>query len=207
EASPRVLSHYPLGGSLEPAATPSCRWVRLIAARAARVGAQLAYVARATATATATAPALVPTQAEHPPNWGAVEGDPTALIPRQQRGSVVGTISVPHAGAYQIWLEGSFGQRISVSLAGRRVGSVAYELGPPEQFVRIGQASLPAGRLRAEITWPASGLAPGEEGEDRLLGPLMLVPSGARTDVALENPDRARLLCRRSLDWLEIVRG
>jgi hypothetical protein len=199
-AAPTVLAHVPLGGPLQPAAVPSCRSVLAIATRAARERAHLAYVARP------LVPVLVPTQAERPPNWGEVEGDPTELIPRQQRGSVVGSIVVPRAGLFQVWLEGSFGQRMSVRLAGRRVGSVAYELGPPGQFVRIAQVSLPRGTVAVQITWPGSGLDPGEEGEDRRLGPLMLVPSGATADVALADPANARSLCGRSLDWIEIVR-
>jgi hypothetical protein len=148
----------------------------------------------------------VPTQAVRPPNSGEIAGEPDGLIVREQRGSVIGAIPVPVAGRYEVWLQGSFGQRIQVTLGGRHVGSAAYELGPPGQFVRIGDATLPAGKSLAVITWPASGVAPGEEASDHLLGPLMLVPSGTRLGVSFAAPAQSGSLCGRSLDWIEIVR-
>src|SRR5207245_2259186 len=143
-----------LGAELEPSSAPSCPLVASIAGQAAREHARLAYVARA------PVPYLVPTQARRPPNWGLVAGDRYALIPREEAGTVVGTIGVPRGGRYEVWLEGSFGTRMQVSLAGRRVGSVEYELGPPGQFVRIGRVTLGAGPLEATVSGPERTLAP-----------------------------------------------
>jgi hypothetical protein len=200
EPAPTVLAHVALGTQLQASSVPSCALVQSVAARAVRDHARLAYLARRPDAA------LVPTRAQRPPDWGEVEGEPFSLDPRQQRGSVIGTISVPSAGRYQLWLQGSFGQRIHVSIAGRRAGSVSYELGPPGQFVQLGAASLPAGPVQATVTWPASGISPGEEAGNHLLGPLMLVASAERPQVARLAPASARELCGRSLDWIEVVR-
>ena len=81
---------------------------------------------------------MIPTEAERPPNWGEVDGAPYALIPREQAGSVVGPMVVSHPGRYQVWLEGSFSQRMQVYVGGQHVGSVSDDLGPPGQFRQVG---------------------------------------------------------------------
>ena len=200
EAAPTVLAHVPLGEGLQPSAVPSCSLVAKTAAQATREHARLAYVARE------PAPALDPVTALRPPNWGEIAGEPFALIPREQRGSISGPIEVPRAGRYELWLQGSIGQRIEVSLDGRHVGSVSYEIGPPGQFDEIGETVLPAGSTQAVITWPPSKLAPGQENINHSVGPLMLVPSGTHPEVETLAPASARSLCGRSLDWIEVIR-
>jgi hypothetical protein len=170
------------------------------AAHAAAMHARLAYVARS------PFPTLVPTQATRPPNWGLVSGDPYSLLPRDQPGSVVGNLRVEQPGTYQVWLEGSFSQRLPISIAGHNVGSVAYELGPPGQAVHVGDVTLSAGEQRVEIDRPGNNLTPGDGGIGRLLGPLMLVRDDAAPAVSEIDPAQARTLCWQSLDWLEIVR-
>jgi hypothetical protein len=199
-ATPQVLEHIPLGGPLYPYAVPPCRLVRMTAARAAREQARLAYVIRA------PVPTLVPTQAVRPPNWGLVGGDPYSLIPRQDPGAVTGQIRVDQPGRYQVWLQGSFSQRLEVWVGGHHVGSVAYEVGPPGQTVPVGTVTLSAGNHPVTIVRPPNNLTPGDGGTGRLLGPLMLVRDGASDEVAQIDSGRAQSLCGRSLDWLEIVR-
>jgi hypothetical protein len=200
EPSPVVLAHVPLGGAFLPSAVPSCSLVTSTARRAAREHAQLAYVARE------PVPALDPVTAVRPPNWGEIFGEPLGLIPREPRGDVIGPLKVPRAGRYEIWLQGSFGQPIDISLGGRHVGSVSYEIGPPGQFVKLGETTLPAGSVQAVISWSSSGVSPGEENINHVIGPLVLIPSGTRPEVATLAPAQARSLCGRSLDWIEIVR-
>jgi hypothetical protein len=200
EAAPTVLKHVPLGGSLQPDAVPTCALVRKLAGEAARQHARLAYVPRA------PVPAFIPTKQARPPNWGLIDGEPFGLIPREQHGSVIGPVTVPSSGRYQVWIQGSFGERVTVSIGGRKVGSVSYEIGPPGQFIEIGNSQLAAGKPQVVITWPGSGTDPGAESIDHALGPLMLVPEGTRTDVTQIAPSQAGSLCRRSLDWIEIVR-
>jgi hypothetical protein len=199
-STPTVLEHIPLGGALYPESVPSCHLVLAAAARAAREHAQLAYVERS------PAPAFIPTLAAHPPNWGLVAGDPYELIPRQQPGEVTGTVSVTTPGVYQVWLESSLSQRFPVWVGHHYVGSVSYELGPQGQFVHVGAVTLGAGRQPVRIVRPSVNLAPGQDSTGMLLGPLMLVRAVDPPPVSELDPTRARSLCGRSLDWLEIVR-
>jgi hypothetical protein len=115
-------------------------------------------------------------------------------------------LRVPVDGRYQVWLQGSFSQRFQVWIGGHQVGSVAYELGPPGQSVNLGDVTLGAGDQPVRIAPSGDDLAPGNGGRFRLIGPLMLVRESAPPTVAEIDPRRARALCGRLLDWLEIVR-
>jgi hypothetical protein len=199
-SAPQVLEHIPLGGPLYPFAVPPCRLVTATAARATHENARLAYVARE------PFPTFVPTQANRPPNWGLVGGDPFSLLPRDEAGAASGTVQVARPGRYQVWLEGSFSQRLRVSVGGKHVGSVAYELGPPGQSVRVGEVTLGAGEQPVVVVRPGNNLTPGDGGVGRLLGPLMLVGDNSPPGVSEIAPSQARSLCGQSLDWLEIVR-
>jgi hypothetical protein len=199
-STPQVLVHIPLGGKLYPESLPSCRLVLATARRAASEHARLAYVVRH------PPPTLVRSEASRPPNWGTVQGDPFLLIPRQQSGRLTGTVHVQHSGRYQVWLEAAVSQHFPVWVGRRLVGATPNELGPPGQFVQIGEVTLAAGTQPVEIVRPAPNLAPGQDGTDRLLGPLMLVAGTDPPPVAEIVPSRARTLCGQPLDWLEIVR-
>jgi hypothetical protein len=199
-AKPRVLEHVALGSGLEAAAALRCGAVMALARRARRERARLAYVLRQ------AVPTLVPTAAKRPNNWGLVDGDPYALIPRREPGAIVGAIQVQGAGRYQAWLQGSFSRQIQLWIDGRRVGSKAFELGPPDQVVPIGELDLRAGAHEVVIVVPEDNLAPGVERTNQTLGPLMLAPPSDIEQVRELDPAGARSLCGRSLDWIEIVR-
>jgi hypothetical protein len=198
-STPQVLEHIPLGSGLYPVSVPPCQLVMATAARAASFNARLAYVARP------RPPTLIPTQATHPPDW-APAGDAPVLIIGQHSGTVAGSVRVAAPGRYEVWLEGSFSQSLDVSVDGRRVGSVANDLGPPGQYVRVGEVTLGSGNARVVVAHRSNDLAPGDAGTGRLVGPVMLVREGQPTTVAEIEPQRARSLCGRLLDWIEIVR-
>ena len=199
-STPQVLEHMPIGTPLLPEAVPRCRAVLTTARRATREHARLAYVARA------AIPVIVPALVTRPPNWGLVSGDPYSLIMRQDPGAVTGTIRVARAGTYQVWLQGSFSQRLPIWIDNHQIGSVAYELGPPGQTVRVGTMTVTAGEHAVKILRPGNDLTPGDGGEQRLLGPLMLVSDSTPPPVSEIDPGQARSLCGRTLDWLEVVR-
>jgi hypothetical protein len=199
-ATPTVLAHIPLGNGLYPSAVPACHLVTALGRQAAREHAAIAYVPRP------QPPTLIPTRAAHPPNWGLVADQPFDLIPRQQPGAVVGSVLVRQPGRYQVWLDASLSQRFQVYVGGRHVGSVAYELGPPDQFVPVGSVRLGPGLQTARIVRPPSNLSPGDDPLGQQLGPLMLVREPDPPPVSQIPPSQARSLCGSSLDWLEIVR-
>jgi hypothetical protein len=199
-AGPQVLAHKPLSEGLDPAAPVPCKALLPFAGRARQAHARLAYAARE------AAPTLVPTQTAHPPNWGEVDGDPNSLIPRQESGAVVGTVTVEQPGRYRAWLQGAFSRRVELWVDGRQVASQSFELGTPEQDVSFGTLTLRAGTHSISIYAPPDGLSPGVALVNQTIGPLTFARLPERDGVAEAAPSAARQLCGRRLDWVEIVR-
>lgn len=186
ESSPQILDYIPLGNTTDPEAVPSCRLVMTTAAQARRDHARLAYVARS------VPPTFVPTKSA-----AGVVDDPQEPLR--------GTVSVQRPGRYQVWLDVSLTKHFVVSVGGHLVGSFSYQLGPPSQFVLVGDVTLSAGAQPVLIKPTGSNLAPGA-GTSQVVGPLMLTPSPDPPPVTQIEPSQARSLCGQSLDWIEIVR-
>jgi hypothetical protein len=202
-ATPQVIEDSWFGNDVNPAKVPSCSAITAIAQRASRDGATLAYFAAP------RVPMLIPTQAQHPAQWPAVDGDPTELIPNLTSGAITGKIHVHKTGRYEVWLDGSFGQRFDVWVNRQHVGSVTNQLGPPGQAVLVGDANLTAGDDPVLVIRSDGGIRPGLDSDypiNRLVGPLMLAPAGSSPAVAEIDPAQARSLCGHSLEWVEIVR-
>jgi hypothetical protein len=208
-SAPNVLEHISVRGGLERTSVPSCRLVMAAAARASREQAQLAYVART------PLPTLVPTQAARPPDWQpngvaqAVDGYTVQITPHD--GSIQGPVQIGQPGRFHVWLEGSVSQHLLIRVGGRLVGSVSYALASPGQFVSVGEVTLGAGAQQVVIESRTRSLTPGyvlpgNDGTSETLGPLVLVPDGTASHVSELAPAQARSLCRRSLNWIEIVR-
>jgi hypothetical protein len=199
-SAPTVLAHIPLGGPLYPASTPKCKVVLAAAARASSEHAQLAYVLRP------PIPALVPTQAAHPPNWGEIGGDPFSLIPRDQPGVMAQEVTVPADGRYQMLAAGDISQKLYFEVDGHRVGALSYDLGPPGQITSVGWVTLRAGRHEVAVVRPGNNLTPGDGGTTRSIGPVLLLRGSAVPPVSEVPPSAGRSLCGKALDWIEIVR-
>lgn len=198
---PEVLEHLPLGSPLSPAATPRCADVRALARRAAEAGAQLAFVERT------APPAFVPSGpgAQRPAAWGP-DGREPLVLRTNGAGTVSGTLTVPTAGAYEVWLGGSFGTPLEVTIDDRRIGELGRALSGRAQYGPVGAVELDAGDHAVRITRGGRSLAPGAGNSQ--LGPLVLAPA-ADAPPAVEQlpPSRWRELCGRTLDWIEVVRG
>ena len=119
---------------------------------------------------------------------------------------LTGLLKVTQPGQYQVWLGGSFSQHFAVWVGKQLVGSTPLDLGPPGQYVRIGQVRLTPGTRPVLIVRPANSSAPGESASTQLLGPLVLTRIDAPPPVEDISPDKAASLCGRALEWLEIVR-
>lgn len=120
---------------------------------------------------------------------------------------------IPVAGRYDFFIEGSFGRPVDVSIDGRRVASVAYQVSYPAEWIQIASRWLSTGVHRFEITRGGISLHAGNgDGVDplnRTIGPLVLMP--ARSSVpALRyaSASTLRSLCRAPLPprWIEVVR-
>jgi hypothetical protein len=191
----------PLGGQFEPAAVPRCEAVLAIAKRALSEHARLAYAMRE------PLPVFMPVRArEKPRRWHAFSEEPFSLVPRKEPGAVTGPIRVQRSGRYAVWLQGSFSRPVEVDLDGHRVGTATYQVGPPGQYVPFGQREVPAGTHEISIRVPAESFAPGTRLMNQAFGPLVLAADTGVVPVAEVDPARARALCGRSLDWIEVVR-
>jgi len=88
---------------------------------------------------------------------------------------------IPVAGRYDFFIEGSFGRPVDVSIDGRQVASVAYQVSYPAEWIQIASRWLSAGVHRFEITRGGVSLHAGNgDGVDplnRTIGPLVLVPA------------------------------
>jgi hypothetical protein len=182
----------------QPAAVPPCRQIERLGASARARHAHLLAVPRD------SPPVLEPRSLALPPGWNLYPG--SGLVFPARPGTASGTIFLPRAGRYDAWLGGSFGRGLAVSLDGRPVGQVRYELSNNGQYVRLGAVDLGAGPHRLALRYGDSGLHPGSAQQSNPLGPFVLEPLGAADRPAITvAPARARELCGRSLDWVEIV--
>lgn len=126
---------------------------------------------------------------------------PGVVIPGRP-GRVEGRLSTGR-GQHDVWVRGSTGRPLHISVDGRRVGS-ALGVNTPGQWLRAGTVDLPAGRHRVSMLRPGGGLAPGD-GFAGEIGPLALVPRGPVEFVEADAGNARERLCGRSLDWIERV--
>jgi len=190
------LEHLSLGSPLDPAARPDCRKVRGLAA--------LPGVARIAAV---ERPAPLVAQLgdwRRPDSWLSASSDPGVVFPGSS-GSAVGDLRVPVAGAYGLWLGGSFRGQVELSVDGQPVGDLGDQLNNSGQYVELGATHLAAGRHRLELRYSPGGLDPGSGGRAFGMGPLVLGREPDRRRITYTAPAGAGRLCRRSLDWVEAL--
>jgi hypothetical protein len=200
EPNTKVLEHLPLGDDLQPSARPHCGEVRRLANVAREHGGQLAFVERPRSAV------FVPSEATFPPSWTVDPTAPRSLIPNGP-GRIEGTLRVPRSGVYTVWLGGSFGRGMRVSVDGRSLGDVSYELDQRGQYERVTDVQLAAGRHELVLLRGGGDLHPGNGGSARRVGPVVLSPvPAARRRIEYSGPSRADRLCRLELDWIEVVR-
>jgi hypothetical protein len=119
-------------------------------------------------------------------------------------GSADARVRVEHPGRYRAWVAGSFTRPIEASVDGEGIGAAGgvNNLG---QWLPAGTVTLSAGAHELELSKPGGGLSPGD-GYDGELGPLVLEPLPGADSLERVEPDRARSLCGRAWDWIELVR-
>jgi hypothetical protein len=199
-STPRVLAHLPLGAAGYPASVPSCSAVMTLASQASRERARLAYATRPDRILLGPTQVRYKGRAEPTPRIGPYGETATDL----RQGVLRGGLVVRAPGRYDVWLNGSFSRQLEVHVDGRFVGQTSYEIGPPGQYLRIGSVSLAAGAHTVSIVIPSEPLAPGEL-SNQLLGPVVLAPPPGADPAQEVPPARARSLCGRELDWIEVL--
>jgi hypothetical protein len=196
-----LIRHISAGDFRNPTAEVPCDQLQELAREAEAEGGRLAYLER-------LPNALAdPAAAELPRGWYVDPTDGVTVHPAGQ-GTLEMELTAPADGRYDLWLEGSFGRGIQVSLDGRKVGEVAYRLNGRGTAEHIATLELRAGRHTVTLNRGGGSLRPGNGGSAmRLIGPAALTPEDTGA-IAVQTmaPADWRDLCGAQLDWAEAVR-
>jgi hypothetical protein len=109
-----------------------------------------------------------------------------------------------------VWLGGSSRGRTTVSIDGRRIGSVQGVLNNIGGFMRFPATMLSAGEHRIAIAYHDGGLRPGskiEASQPFPLGPFALTRTGEGPRIIAVPVSAWRRLCGTTLDWIEAFAG
>jgi hypothetical protein len=175
--SQTIIEHLPLGDANQAAAVPRCSDVL-----------RLARLPGVKTLATATRPTAI--WLGYPPLSG------------ESRVNV----TLASNGEYTAWLGGDWYGRSSISVDGRKVGSLREELNWPGNFSELGTVPLSAGRHVVTIRSERGGWHPGSAATPYSYGPAALSAVDTREPVETVAPKDARSLCGRRLDWVEALR-
>jgi hypothetical protein len=119
--------------------------------------------------------------------------------------------TLPHAGLWDIWLQGQFMPRVGVGVDGRALGSLQGQLAGnslvPDTATPI-RARLAAGEHRLTVMRAGFSLAPGSGGA-AVLNAVLLTPAGApvRALRTLSGAAGSRAACGSAYQWIELVRA
>jgi hypothetical protein len=187
-----VKEHLPLGDSEDPGAVPDCAEVRRLA-RSAGPADELFAIERRT-------PISLPVRSMKPlpRSWPLT---PDRRVAPSGPGQA-GTTFLSSKGRYRVWFRGSFGRGATVSLDGHVVGR-ALSVQTPQQMSLVGDMALSRGKHRLEIVRGSANLKPGD-GQDEVYDEVFLEAEAPMRAVRIP-PARARSLCGRHLDWIELV--
>ena len=98
-----MVTYSIFGDQQNAAALPPCGLVQQLAASARKSGARMVAAQRAPAVIADLA------SATRPPSWPTASGPPAQLFPGEP-GSARLSVTVPAAGVYDVWVQGSFGR-------------------------------------------------------------------------------------------------
>jgi hypothetical protein len=128
-------------------------------------------------------------------------------------GRAVRDQQIPEAGRYDFFIEGSFGRPVNVIVDGHHVGTAAYQVSYPGEWIEIASRWLSRGTHRIEITRGGVSLHPGNgDGVDpsnRTVGPLIIIPAqSAVPALRYGTAGDAYRLCKSKQPprWIEIMR-
>jgi hypothetical protein len=199
-----ILEHAPLSG-LPHERTPALCAVLVARARRAGPGAQLAY-AKPDVGAVAN-----PATGTHPNYWKPL--GPSTLA-AYGAGSDETTVTVPTAGRYGMWLQGSIGRPLAVYVDGRRWPSLGYEERYPSQFLYVSSGMLQAGTHTLRLVRGGGSLHPGSgdapvETVARTIGAIVFIrePTSAN-QVYVAPASRMAQVCAAPVgyEWLELIK-
>jgi hypothetical protein len=192
--APQILSYLPIGDTssqLRPAGVPSCAEVRRLA--------HVPGVSELVAAPTQNPITVSAATGAHPARWD--YGSALAMI---TSGTARIPIEVPAAGRYEVWIAGTIQNPTSLSIDGRRIGSVADNIEEAGQYILFGEVSLSAGRHLATLHHDDDTLAPGSGLPD--VAATLALSTDAPTPLPITVPaSDASALCGRSLSWVDAL--
>jgi hypothetical protein len=202
--SSTVLFHAPLS-SLPHERTPAlCR----VLVRQARKGGATAQVAYAKTSVAAVANPLAGTHASY---WRAL--GPSTLADYGS-GSAQMQITLPSAGRYSIWLQGSIGRPLTFYIDGKRLSSLGYEERYPDQFLLVHTRTLAAGEHTLRVVRGGGDLHPGDgnpsgETTPATMGAIVFEREHATANSVYVAPaSRMAQICAAPVgyEWLEVLK-
>jgi hypothetical protein len=125
-------------------------------------------------------------------------------------GRLEASFTIPHAGTWDLWLQGEIMPSIAVSVDGRPLSSISGQLtgvATDPDTMAPSRVRLAAGPHRVTVARGKSNpLAPGSGGS-AILDSIFLTPvgSGAQATLHLTPAAQWHSLCGRRLEWVEVV--
>jgi hypothetical protein len=139
-------------------------------------------------------------------DWRGYEVAETAPPPGfvSRRGGVAAVTASLAPGRYDAWIQGSFATGVRLTVEGTGYGEVFGDLGLPSGWHPLGRVAIRA--RRADVSLISLTKPWWQSGSKRpdLAGRLVFMRRGGPSRTITVQPDRARTLCDRRLDWIEL---
>jgi hypothetical protein len=118
-----------------------------------------------------------------------------------------GNLTVPRAGTYESWLQGSARGSISLYVDGRKIGEARQQLENDGGFIPLGETHLSRGHHQAALRFGGADLHPGSGGFPRPeTGPLLFTPAGEEAGHLVTVPiEESSRFCGKPWDWIEAI--
>jgi hypothetical protein len=199
QTAPQVLKHIGFGTGIQPTGTPTCPEVAKLARIAARKGALLSAVLRQPPLGFELG------AVQHPTGW--VPDLATNGLYPTGAGDVEAALEVRTAGRYRVWMGGYTPGSLTITIDGRPVGSLDHRIELPGEYFPLDSIYLTAGQHTVVLHYTRPLLQPGSTSGVNLLpmGPVIVSENTENVPVERVAPSRARSLCGKPLDWIEIL--
>jgi len=200
--NPRAIAaHYPLKARPKERTAAFCRRVQDSVDKVG-TGARIAYATPTEVVAMVALPQATPRF------WGRVGDDLHAGTPGELRQD----FPIPNAGVYDIYMRGSVGRAVQISIDGKKVTSLRWRESYPGMFEPVTRMRLGVGTHKIAILRKGGNLLPGTgndaSGTTTTIGPVVFDPTFQHETVKTAPASRLRSVCRSSqrLDWIEVLR-
>ena len=120
-----------------------------------------------------------------------------------QKGTINSIVEVPKSGNYQIFVGGSYGGKLEISLDAQKIysGSTFFE-GNLYLSNYLTETKLEKGKHSLQIKYSSPLYLPGA-GNKESVGPIYFSSETAASSTVISEPvSNAKSLCSRNLDWI-----